>query len=63
MKKTATLDHVEKEGHGDENFAPSVSKGTFIDGGGTYVDVGGMKPRATSSNQKSGNPGGVAPLS
>lgn len=63
MKRSATLDHVEKEGHGDENFAPSVTKGTFIDGGGTYVDVGGMKPRTHSSNTKSGHPGGVTPLS
>jgi len=55
MKKTATLDHQEKEGHGDENFAPRVSKGTFIDGGGTYVT---LSESAHSPNKKTGKASG-----
>lgn len=62
MGRTAKLDHSQPEGHGDENMSPSVTKGKFIDGGGTYVELGGMRPRAISSNQKTGTPGGVAPM-
>lgn len=62
MGRTAKLNTTQPEGHGDENLAPQVTKGNFIDGGGTYVELGGMKPKATSSNVKTGNPGGVAPM-
>lgn len=58
MKKTSPLDHTAKEGHGDDAGAPQVSKGTFTDGGGTYMPLP-IHPTAHSSNAKTGKPGGV----
>lgn len=62
MKKEAALDHMEKEGHGDdsESAIPRPTKGTFVDGGGTYTP---LAKTGISSNKKSGEPGGVRPLS
>jgi hypothetical protein len=56
------LDHGIKEGHGDESESavPRPTKGTFIDGGGTYTP---LNHTGISSNKKSGEPGGVKPLS
>lgn len=50
MKKTATLDRSQKEGHGDDGPVPGVGKGTFI-------QIGTAAPLShspTSVNKKSG---------
>jgi len=62
MKAEATLDHAEKEGHGDDTFGavPKPTKGTFMDSGVTYTP---LAKSGISSNKKSGEPGGVRPLS
>jgi hypothetical protein len=44
-----------REGHGDESYVPSVSKGTFVDGGGTYES---LNHTPMSVNKKSGGPSG-----
>jgi hypothetical protein len=44
-----------REGHGDESYIPSVSKGTFIDGGGTYES---LNHTPMSANKKAGGPSG-----
>ena len=54
MKKTATLDRHDKEGHGDDGPKESVSKGS-------YVQVGTVAPlnhAAISPNRKSGSSSG-----
>lgn len=42
-----------REGHGDDSYVPSLKKGTFMDGGGTYVDLPAGN-QAISPNRKSG---------
>ena len=55
MQKTAKLDRSQKEGHGDDSTIPKVSKGQFIDGGGTYVD---LSESPYSPNRKTGKASG-----
>jgi len=50
MKKTATLDHQDKEGHGSDEPRMGVSKGTFIAIGSEAP----LKSTPTSVNRKSG---------
>jgi hypothetical protein len=45
-----------REGHGDDSYVPSISKGTFIDGGGTYES---LNHSPMSVNRKSGGPSGT----
>lgn len=54
MKKTATLDHRDKEGHGDDSPRESVSKGTYIQIGTTAP----LSQTAISPNRKSGSSSG-----
>lgn len=54
MKKTATLDRRDKEGHGDDGPKENVSKGSF-------VQIGTAAPlshTAISPNRKSGSTSG-----
>jgi len=54
------LDHSDKEGHGDNATAPGlITKGKF-ESPATFVP---LSKTATSSDSKTGNPGGVKPLS
>jgi hypothetical protein len=40
-----------REGHGDDSQIPTVKKGTFIDGGGTYMP---LTETPYSANRKTG---------
>lgn len=56
-KRMATTPATDmREGHGDDSYVPSVSKGTFIDSGGTYQE---LKSSPMSANRKSGGPSGT----
>lgn len=54
MKKTATLDRSQREGHGDDGPRESVSKGTYIQIGTTAP----LSQTAISPNRKSGTSSG-----
>lgn len=54
MKKTATLDRKDKEGHGDDGPREGVSKGTFVQVG----TVAPLSHSAISPNRKSGSSSG-----
>lgn len=54
----APLQNNAMEGHGDDSPLPTLSKGTFMDSGVTYVAL----PEASSAysaNKKSGSASGV----
>lgn len=57
--RQAPNDRSAREGHGDESRVPTLKKGKFMSPA-TFAD---LSETATSSNKKSGQPGGVAPLS
>lgn len=55
---TAPLQNDSMEGHGDDSPLPTLSKGTFMDSGVTYVDLPSGN-QAISANRKSGSASGV----
>jgi len=44
-----------REGHGDDSYVPKITKGTFIDSGGTYES---LNHSPMSVNKKAGGPSG-----
>jgi hypothetical protein len=55
-KPVANLDHIDKEGHGEDAAKPTVKKGTFI-AVGTYAPLASTAD-GISPNKKSGTSSG-----